>query len=305
MAPKTRSVDNPPDSPPASPDLGSPQSSVSPTPATLALVLQQMALINARLDAQSAAAAAAVAAGPVAAPADPSFAVRRHDAQLDPHRDNHSLNLLSSDSPTHASPFPGTRLDAQPAHDAAFAAASVGDPHVALRRHDAHTAPQPHLPAERLPPPPPYPLAGYALPDPGPFFPEAPPPRVPASRGHPHPYGPPLSMAGHSPFPGGPPSPFPGGPPPPFPGWHSHPPQRGGHTTRGGRRPTIDPVVIGRAAHEATGFDKDALNRSMKMSVPTMGPTTDFKQWKRNFLNFLSLKAAYLISQPAIRESCV
>jgi hypothetical protein len=37
-------------------------------------------------------------------------------------------------------------------------------------------------------------------------------------------------------------------------------------------------VVIGRAAHEATGFDKDALNRSMKMSVPTMGPTTDFKK---------------------------
>jgi hypothetical protein len=54
-------------------------------------------------------------------------------------------------------------------------------------------------------------------------------------------------------------------------------------------------VVIGRAAHEAIGFDKDALNRSMKMSVPTMGPTTDFKHCKRNFLNFLSIKAAYLI----------
>jgi hypothetical protein len=64
-------------------------------------------------------------------------------------------------------------------------------------------------------------------------------------------------------------------------------------------------VVIGRTAHEATGFDKDALNRSMKMSVPTMGPTTDLKQWKRNFLNFLSLKAAYLIPQLAIRESGV
>jgi hypothetical protein len=62
-------------------------------------------------------------------------------------------------------------------------------------------------------------------------------------------------------------------------------------------------VVIGRAAHEATGFDKDALNRSMKMSVPTMGPTTDFKQWKRNFLNFLSIKAAYFIPQLAIRDS--
>jgi hypothetical protein len=64
-------------------------------------------------------------------------------------------------------------------------------------------------------------------------------------------------------------------------------------------------VVVGRAAHEATGFDKDDLNRSMKMSVPTMGPTTDFKQWKRNFINFLSLKAAYLIPQLAIRESGV
>jgi hypothetical protein len=65
-------------------------------------------------------------------------------------------------------------------------------------------------------------------------------------------------------------------------------------------------VVVGRAAHEATGFDKDALNRSMNMSVPTMGPNSDFKQWKRNFLNFLNfifLKAAYLIPQLAIRES--
>jgi spore cortex formation protein SpoVR/YcgB (stage V sporulation) len=34
-----------------------------------------------------------------------------------------------------------------------------------------------------------------------------------------------------------------------------------------------------------------------------MGSTTDFKQWKRNFLNFLSLKAAYLVPQLAIRES--
>jgi hypothetical protein len=104
-------------------------------------------------------------------------------------------------------------------------------------------------------------------------------------------------MAGHSPFHGG--------PPPFFPGRHSLPTRRGDHTTRGGHRPTIDPVVIGRAAHEATGFDKDALNRSMKMSVSTMGPTTDFKLWKRNFLNFLSIKAAYLIPHLAIRDSGV
>jgi hypothetical protein len=30
----------------------------------------------------------------------------------------------------------------------------------------------------------------------------------------------------------------------------------------------------------------------MKISVPTMGPNTDFKQWRRNFLSFLSFKAA-------------
>jgi spore cortex formation protein SpoVR/YcgB (stage V sporulation) len=64
-------------------------------------------------------------------------------------------------------------------------------------------------------------------------------------------------------------------------------------------------VVIGRAAHEATGFSKDALNRSMKMSLLTMEPTTDIKQWKRNFLTFLSIKAAYLIPQLAIRDSGV
>jgi hypothetical protein len=51
-------------------------------------------------------------------------------------------------------------------------------------------------------------------------------------------------------------------------------------------------VVVGRAAHDAIGFNKDALNRSMKMPVPTMGPNSEFKQWKRNFLNFLSLKAS-------------
>jgi hypothetical protein len=62
------------------------------------------------------------------------------------------------------------------------------------------------------------------------------------------------------------------------------------------RRLTINPVVVGRVAHEATGFDGDALNRSMKMLVPTTGPNSDF-------LNFLSLKAAYLIPQLAIRES--
>jgi hypothetical protein len=62
-------------------------------------------------------------------------------------------------------------------------------------------------------------------------------------------------------------------------------------------------VVIGRAVNEATGFDKESLNRSMKMTVPTMGPNTEFKPWKWNFLTFLSLKAAYLIPQLALRDS--
>jgi hypothetical protein len=43
----------------------------------------------------------------------------------------------------------------------------------------------------------------------------------------------------------------------------------------------------------------------MKMSVPIMGPTTDFKQWKWTFLYFLSIKAVYLIPQLAIRDSGV
>jgi hypothetical protein len=59
-------------------------------------------------------------------------------------------------------------------------------------------------------------------------------------------------------------------------------------------------VVIGRAVSKPTGFDKDHLNRTMKMTVPTMGLNPDFKFWKRNFLTFLSLKAAYLTPQLAV-----
>jgi hypothetical protein len=78
MAPKTRFADSPHVSPPASPDPGSPQSSLIPTNATLALVLEQMAPINARLDAQSADTATAVDDAYVAAAADPSFVVATH-----------------------------------------------------------------------------------------------------------------------------------------------------------------------------------------------------------------------------------
>jgi hypothetical protein len=228
MAPKTRSADSPPDTPLDSSDPSSKKSSLALALDTLALVLEQMALINARLDAQT-------------------------------------------------------------ANTAGTVATLVGDTPVAQRRRDAPREPSHHeLPVEQLPAPPQYPPAGYALPHLGPLFAEAPPHHVSTSRGHPHPYGLPTATTNHSPSPGGPP-----------------PTRRGGHTTRGGRRPTIDPVVIGRAAHEATGSGKDALNRSMKMSVPIMGPTTDFKQWKRNFLNFLSVKATYLIPQLAIRDSGV
>jgi hypothetical protein len=64
-------------------------------------------------------------------------------------------------------------------------------------------------------------------------------------------------------------------------------------------------VVIGRVVNEATGFDKESLNRFMKITVPTMGPNIDFKPWKRNFLTFMSLKVADLIPQLALRESGV
>jgi hypothetical protein len=54
MAPKTRSVDSPHATPVDSPDPTSPRSSLVPARDTLALVLEQMELINARLDAQTA-----------------------------------------------------------------------------------------------------------------------------------------------------------------------------------------------------------------------------------------------------------
>jgi hypothetical protein len=62
-------------------------------------------------------------------------------------------------------------------------------------------------------------------------------------------------------------------------------------------------VVIGRVVNEATGFDKESLNRSMKMTVPTKGPNTNFKPCKQIFLTFMSLKVAYLIPLLAPHES--
>jgi hypothetical protein len=61
------------------------------------------------------------------------------------------------------------------------------------------------------------------------------------------------------------------------------------------RRPTIDPIVVGRAVYESDGIDKDSMNCSTKMIAPTMGPHTEFKQGESNFLKLMSLKAACLI----------
>jgi hypothetical protein len=72
---------------------------------------------------------------------------------------------------------------------------------------------------------------------------------------------------------------------------------------RGGRRRTIDHVVVNRAAGETSDFNRDAIKMSMKMNVLVMGPNTEFRHWKNRFLVFLSLKAAYLIPQLAMRES--
>jgi hypothetical protein len=45
----------------------------------------------------------------------------------------------------------------------------------------------------------------------------------------------------------------------------------------GGRRPTIDLAVVGRAFFESNGFYREAMDRAMKMDVPTMGPHIDLK----------------------------
>jgi hypothetical protein len=71
-------------------------------------------------------------------------------------------------------------------------------------------------------------------------------------------------------------SPVPGGQPHILGGQPFPSPHRGCRSVRGGRRPTIDPLVIGRVVNESTGFDKESMNRSMNMSVPTMGLNTDF-----------------------------
>jgi hypothetical protein len=63
-------------------------------------------------------------------------------------------------------------------------------------------------------------------------------------------------------------------PPPPPPLFPHGPPIHSsvfappaGPAARGGRRPTIDHVVVIRACGETADFDRDAINMSMKMNV--------------------------------------
>jgi hypothetical protein len=78
-----------------------------------------------------------------------------------------------------------------------------------------------------------------------------------------------------------------------------------GPAARGGRRPTIDHVVVNRAAGEIADFDRDSINMSMKMNVYVTGPNIEFRHCKNRFLDYMSLRAAYLIPQLAQRESGV
>jgi hypothetical protein len=52
-------------------------------------------------------------------------------------------------------------------------------------------------------------------------------------------------------------------------------------------------------------FDGDSFSRSFRMDAPLMPKTDDFKFWKRDFLSFLSLKAAALIPEMAMSSSGV
>jgi hypothetical protein len=50
-----------------------------------------------------------------------------------------------------------------------------------------------------------------------------------------------------------------------------------GPAARGGRRPTIDLVVVNRVASETADFDRDAINLSMKMNILVIGPNTELR----------------------------
>jgi hypothetical protein len=71
-----------------------------------------------------------------------------------------------------------------------------------------------------------------------------------------------------------------------------------------------EPTHTSLCCHRPSGTRSPRLRQGRPQPVhedvgPHHGPTTDFKHWKRTFLNFLSIKAAYLIPQLAIRDSGV
>jgi hypothetical protein len=83
------------------------------------------------------------------------------------------------------------------------------------------------------------------------------------------------------------------------------PPHEPAHSGRTGRGHTIDPEFVAMTADWATNFDGDSFSRSLRMDAPLMPKTGEFKAWKRDFLSFLSIKAAALIPQLALSSSGV
>jgi hypothetical protein len=75
------------------------------------------------------------------------------------------------------------------------------------------------------------------------------------------------------------------------------------HGNSSRRFTTIDPDFVAQTAEYATAFDGDPVSRSFRMDAPLMRKTADFKIWKRDFLSFLSYKAAALIPQLALSSS--
>jgi hypothetical protein len=71
---------------------------------------------------------------------------------------------------------------------------------------------------------------------------------------------------------------------------------------RGGRRPTIDSVIVGGAASESTNFDMDSINRSMLMNFHVMCHATEFRHRESRILSLKSPKATYLIPELALRD---
>jgi hypothetical protein len=79
-----------------------------------------------------------------------------------------------------------------------------------------------------------------------------------------------------------------------------HTPHRGNN-----RRFTTDPEFVAQTGDHATPFDGNFFPWSFRMDAPLMPKTSNFKFSKRDFLSFLSIKAAALILQLALSLSCV